>query len=81
MIGQPTTIVVDDILAFKPNSTKLVFDKVSSTNGLWAVFLEKAWAKLNGNYEQANFGNANEVFQFLLGLPSVMYERGITSNW
>lgn len=62
VLGKPTDIVVDDILPFRINSTSPLFANVSSNGGLWVSFLEKAWAKLNGNYDDINAGGGNEVF-------------------
>ena len=58
--------MIDDILPFYPNNTKsrtsLILDNVSTNGGLWAAFMEKAWAKLNGNYDYIIGGSGNEVF-------------------
>jgi hypothetical protein len=44
-------IVVDDYLPFKNNNSTWYANRASDL-GLWVPFLEKAWAKVNGNYEK-----------------------------
>jgi calpain-15 len=36
---------------------------------LWVLLLEKAWAKVNGCYENTITGYASEAFRFLTGAP------------
>jgi hypothetical protein len=45
----------------------------ASDQGAWVPFLEKAWAKVNGNYEKIISGNEGEGFMFLSGTPSTNY--------
>lgn len=80
MLGLQSTIVIDDILPFKKGKKDLIFDGLSDTNSLWGPFIEKVWAKVNGNYERLNGGGGAEVFQFLFGLPTTSYSRG-SSQW
>ena len=40
---------------------------------MWVPFLEKAWAKLNGNYDRIISGNEMEGFYLLTGFPSQNY--------
>lgn len=52
--GAPTIMTIDDNVPFYNNN--LLFDMRPSDGSLWAVLLEKAWAKINGNYENINYG-------------------------
>ena len=48
--GKKQVVTIDDFIPLK--SGALVFNKRSTSDGdYWAVLLEKAYAKLNGNYE------------------------------
>jgi hypothetical protein len=48
--GRPMVVTLDDYLPFY--NGKLIFGAKSSANGnLWASLLEKAFAKITGNYE------------------------------
>jgi Calpain family cysteine protease len=70
--GIPTIITVDDYLPVWGNTQNLVFATQAKNGALWAPFMEKVWAKVNGNYEQINsgpYGNPVEAHNFLLGVP------------
>ena len=65
VLGTPATIVIDDYLPFTTlTGSTLAFAKVSSTNGLYAPFLEKAWAKLSGNFAMTEAGWTGEAIRF-----------------
>ena len=71
--GMPMTYVVDDYLAFTDNddnSFSTAFADISSQGGFWPSILEKAWAKLNGNYELAFTGHVGEALKVLTGAPT-----------
>jgi hypothetical protein len=71
VLGTPAYIVIDDYLPFYWSSAnELAFAKTSPTGGLYAAFLEKAWAKLSGNYEFIGNGWEGEAIRFLSGAPS-----------
>ena len=42
-----------------------VFAKIGSDNSLWGPLLEKAWAKVNGNYENIEAGGVYTGVTFL----------------
>ena len=52
--GLPTVITIDDYIPTMNGG--YVFDSKAPSGALWGVFLEKVWAKVNGNYEFTNYG-------------------------
>ncbi len=85
--GIPTTYVVDDYLPFLDNGDgtfSTAFSGISSEGGFWSPILEKAWAKLNGNYELAFTGQVGEALKVLTGAPTqtyVMTEQSTDDAW
>ena len=47
----------------------------SSANGneMWVIVLEKAWAKLHGDYVRIIGGLSHETFRDITGAPSFLY--------
>jgi len=66
---------IDDYLPFYGGSTSktLLFTKAATDGALWGPFLEKAWAKVSGNYEFTESGWPDEAMRFLTGAPSYTY--------
>ena len=66
--GEWVIVYVDDY--FPVDSTdSFVFAKPNG-NELWAILLEKAWAKVNGGYSNIIGGNISEVLLALTGFAS-----------
>jgi|LauGreDrversion4_2_1035121.scaffolds.fasta_scaffold107354_3 calpain-15 len=43
--------------------------KGESSNNIWVLILEKAWAKVFGNYAAIDGGSPYEVFRYITGCP------------
>jgi hypothetical protein len=73
--GKPWVITIDDNLLFhKADPVSLVFAKQSKdNNAIWAALLEKAWAKMRGNYLMAEDGMAANGIRALTGVPVFDY--------
>ena len=77
VLGCPVTVRVDDFLPFTalPSSTNrdnvLLSAKVTS-KGVWMPVLEKALAKVYGNYSGLVSGTADEGISYLIGYPTVV---------
>ena len=61
LLGVPHTVIIDDYLplvdgAF-PGTFKTYFSSVSPDSGFWVPLLEKAFAKLYGNYSHIAVGD------------------------
>lgn len=50
-----------------------MFAGAAKDGGLWSAVLEKAWAKVNGNYDSIAAGHMVEAMNFLTGAPSIDY--------
>ena len=67
--GRPRVVVIDDALPWK-NSSRLMFAQTSEDHGSWVPYLEKAFAKLSGNYEKTAKGWMSESMRVFTGAPS-----------
>ena len=72
IMGIPVTVTVDDYLLFwshAPNTGGLVYAKPSPDGALWMPILEKAAAKMYGNFEMLSGGWMGPAIQTLTGAP------------
>ncbi|CDW73607.1 calpain family cysteine protease containing protein [Stylonychia lemnae] len=67
--GAPTVVVVDSLIPIKTSKTPL-FATIGTDQSYWGALIEKAWAKVNGNYEKIGSGYNNEGVEFLTNAPS-----------
>lgn len=78
------TVVLDDAVPCRRASKVPAFTR-SLGNELWVLLLEKAWAKVNENYENVEAGDAVEALSFLTGAPSITIKTDskelFESNW
>lgn len=66
-------MTVDDRLWFA--SSELVFaDRSKDGNAIWGAILEKAWAKVKGNYVNSNGDLMQNGLRALIGVPTYRYE-------
>ena len=60
--GKWQIVLLDDKFPVYKNSKYPLFCR-SKTKELWSLYLEKAWAKINGGYSKIVDGNSRDVFQ------------------
>lgn len=66
--GEWNVVIIDDLIPCSKKTRKPIFAK-SKGNELWAILLEKAWAKVNGGYINTVAGMASEVIECLVNFP------------
>ena len=85
VMGIPVTVTVDEYLPLLYKSTQgLVYGNHSVDGALWMPILEKAAAKLFGNYEMLSGGWMGPAVQTLTGAPyfnTQHAEIGIDELW
>lgn len=70
--GRPYTITIDDYLPVYNGG--LIFEAADSgDHNIWSALLEKAFAKVVGNYEGVNDGWQVESMRYFTGAPSYQY--------
>jgi hypothetical protein len=69
--GKMTSVVVDDYIPFEMvhGKPRPAFCRTND-NELWAILLEKAFAKLHGNYDVMQGGKSGMALNLLTGFPS-----------
>ena len=66
--GEWRAVILDDSFPCYPDQRGPCFTK-GNNEELWVMLLEKAWAKLHGNYERIEAGVASESLRCLTGAP------------
>jgi hypothetical protein len=78
--GKPWVVAIDDNLLFyngvdSNGARMLYFTSPDATNtAMWAPLLEKAWAKVKGNYVTVDGGFLVEGVRALTGVPAFTYD-------
>ena len=67
--GEWQILFLDDYFPYDPKKNNFAFARPNK-NELWAMLLEKAWAKLNGGYSNIIGGLMNEPISALTGFPT-----------
>lgn len=71
--GEPISIMVDDYVPCKvvgEDEAQIAFARLNNSSmNIWPILLEKAWAKLNLNYENIIEGNCSDAFEVLSPAP------------
>ena len=64
--GHKKLVLIDDFLPYVGIGFKQFAMSKSEENEIWVALMEKAWAKINGNYIRIGCGGSpNEVFDVL----------------
>lgn len=75
--GRPEDVTVDDLFPIYNNQP--AFAKPTEDGGWWVPLLEKAYAKVNINYETVSSGSQAEAARFLTGAPSREFKTNYQS--
>ena len=72
VLGVPHTVIVDDYLPLQSSDYgyTTLFANIGNDDSVWAAIIEKAFAKLTGNYEHIVAGTNLDSIDFLSGAPS-----------
>lgn len=70
--GYPTEVAVDDYIPYDTKSRHPIFAG-KKTKNIWPILLEKAWAKINGSYEDIVTGSSCESLRTLIPYPILKF--------
>ena len=68
LLGVPHDVVIDDYLPLRDNDSTM-FARPGHDGSIWTAILEKAFAKLHGNYAHIAGGKSGEGVRYLTGTP------------
>ena len=68
--GEKRTIVVDDLFPYNEAKKNWAFSRPDKDRDIWVLLLEKAWAKIHGNYQRIEAGTNGEALPALTGAPA-----------
>lgn len=71
--GVPTIVTVDDRIPCSKNSPHMPLFSKPKGKELWAILIEKAWAKLFQGYMKIEAGVVSKALEYLTGAPSFFF--------
>jgi hypothetical protein len=71
--GKPYVISLDDNLMFSTSGNPVYAKLSDDGTSTWGAIIEKAWAKVLGNYLKTNAGYIHNGLRFLTGNPIFFY--------
>lgn len=79
--GKPWAVTVNEEMMFNSNLNSLIFSKpANDQNSMWAAILEKAWAKVKGNYMISEYGYMENGIRVVTGIPVFRYNTYYIRN-
>lgn len=73
--GKWEIVIIDDYFPIKKETNEFMFFQPGSSNEIWMLLLEKAFAKSQGKYELSIFNqNINDILRILTGTNCLEYE-------
>jgi len=78
--GRPWVVSIDDYLLFRlANTLKFAYPS-TNLKAIWGAVLEKAWAKVKGNYLNAEGGLNQNGLRSFIGYPVFSYMTSAITN-
>lgn len=77
--GEPVDIVLDDYIPCFDNDQQPCFTKTKGPE-IWVPIIEKAYAKLNGSYDNIIAGICSQALSSLTGAPCSNFVHKYTPN-
>jgi hypothetical protein len=71
--GKPWVVTIDDKLMVDTSGDPVFAESDSNKQAMWGAILEKAWAKVKGNYESSEGGFTVSGLRSLTGAPVFTY--------
>ena len=73
--GKPWVLTVNEQMLFQYSNPRLVFTQPpTDEKSMWGPIIEKAWAKMKGNYLISEGGFVENGFHYLVGIPAFRYD-------
>lgn len=80
--GRPWLVTVDDQFLFLKEYKNLRYSYfVQKQSSLWVPILEKAVAKIKGNYDNLENGDPSNMLRLLTGAPVFLYDSKYEHLW
>lgn len=72
--GKPWVVTIDESMLFMYTNPRLKFAQpANDEKSMWGAIMEKAWAKMKGNYLIAEGGLVENGLHYLVGIPVFRY--------